>query len=167
MKALLEPFFLIPLMFILIKPLPDFMSFPEKGRINYHYFNINEPARIGKQFTGGGVAFYKLNNEKILMNVYYIYRSGLGSKIFDIKKPVRVGWYSSCNPITNFMFSDYCGMVVSLGEEGEEYLTYEQSRSIYFKRSALDNFIDTYFMLLIAFLFLLMRIFFGLSLFKI
>lgn len=166
MKALLEPFFLIPLMFILIKPFPDLMSFPEKERTNYHYFNINEPARIGEQFTGGG-AFFKLNNKKILMNVYYIYKSGFGSKLYDIKNPVRVGWYLSCLPVTNFILSDECGMVVSLGEEGEEYLTYEQSRSIYFKRGALDNFIDTYFMLLIEFLFLLMRIFFGLSLFKI
>jgi len=111
----------------------------------------------------GGSAFYKLDNEKILMNTYYVYKSGLGSKIFDIKKPVRVGWYSSCMLVANFMFSDDCGMVVSLGEE---YLTYEQSRSIYLKRSALDNFIDTYFMLLIAFFFLVLRILFGLSLFK-
>ena len=166
MKALLEPLFLIPLVMFLIKPFPDFMSFPEKERINYHYFNILEPGRIGKQFNGGGFAFYKLDNEKILMNTYYVYKSGLGSKIFDIKKPVRVGWYSSCMLVANFMFSDDCGMVVSLGEEGEEYLTCEQSRSIYFKRSALDSFIDTYFMLLIAFFFLVLRIFFRLSLFK-
>ena len=166
MKALLEPFFLIPLMFFLMSPISDWRSFPEQERINYHYFNILEPGRRGKQFNGGGVAFYKLDNEKILMSTYYVSKSGLGSKIFDIKKPVRVGWYSSCMLVANFMFSDDCGMVVSLGEEGEEYLTYERSRNIYFKRSALDNFIDTYFVLLIAFFFLVLRIFFGLSLFK-
>ena len=119
-----------------------------------------------RSLVEGGSAFYKLDNEKILMNTYYVYKSGLGSKIFDIKKPVRVGWYSSCMLVANFMFSYDCGMVVSLGEEGEAYLTYEQSRSIYFKRSVLDNFIDTYFMLLIAFFFLVLRIFFRLSLFK-
>ncbi len=101
------------------------------------------------------------------MSTYYVSKSGLGSKIFDIKNPVRVGWYSSCMLVANFMFSDDCGMVVSLGEEGEAHLTYEQSRSIYLKRSALDNLIDTYFMLLIAFFFLVLRIFFGLSLLKI
>ena len=149
-----------------MSPISDWTSFPEKERINYHYFNMLELGRKGKQFNGGGVAFYKLDNEKILMSTYYVTKSGLGSKIFDIKKPVRVGWYSSCMLAANFMFSDDCGMVVSLGEEGKEYLTYEQSRSIYLKRSALDNFIDTYFMLLIAFFFLIMRILFGLSLLK-
>ncbi len=148
-----------------MSPISDWISFPERERINYHYFNISEPSETS-QFNGGGVAFYKLDNEKILMSTYYVSKSGLGSKIFDIKKPVRVGWYSSCMLVSNFMFSDDCGMVVSLGEEGEEYLTYEQSRSIYLKRSALDNFIDTYFMLLIAFFFLFMRMFFGLSLLK-
>lgn len=91
-----------------MSPISDWTSFPEKERIDYDYFNIPGPDRKGKQFTGGGEAFYKLNNEKILMETYYVYKSGFGSKVYDVKNPVRVGWYSSCMPVTNIVLSDEC-----------------------------------------------------------